>query len=285
MLADRVRLRAAVAACVERAIVLLTLIASTPLAAQTGVRLDVRDDVGAPVAFAVVTLAGGVTQVADDSGSVVLRVKDADSLNLRVRRIGYGEFFGWVGREGGVHRVTLRRLAATLAAVEVTERASTPLSRTGFYDRMDRVQRGSIVGELLTPEELDARAATSVTRMVTGSRYARINSAASGRGSSVQVILGRGGCAMTVIVDGQRVTGTAQDVIVKDEPTSITPRGTRQEPRDELASKVSIDDVVDGRSVMAIEIYPSTANAPVELQSLGGRGSCGIVAIWTGPRQ
>jgi hypothetical protein len=36
---------------------------------------------------------------------------------------------------------------------------------------------------------------------------------------------------------------------------------------------------------MAIEIYPSSANAPAELQSLAGRGSCGIVAVWTGPRQ
>jgi hypothetical protein len=42
---------------------------------------------------------------------------------------------------------------------------------------------------------------------------------------------------------------------------------------------------VNGLSVMAIEVYASTANAPAEMQTLGGRGSCGIVAIWTGPRK
>jgi hypothetical protein len=45
------------------------------------------------------------------------------------------------------------------------------------------------------------------------------------------------------------------------------------------------DDIVSGREVMAIEIYPSTANAPVGMISGTGRGSCGIVAIWTGPRR
>jgi hypothetical protein len=46
-----------------------------------------------------------------------------------------------------------------------------------------------------------------------------------------------------------------------------------------------LEDHVAGSEVMAIEVYPSTANAPVELIPLTRQGSCGIVAAWTGPRQ
>jgi hypothetical protein len=62
----------------------------------------------------------------------------------------------------------------------------------------------------------------------------------------------------------------------------MDPNGSRQGGLRE--SDPDIDELVDGRSIMAIEIYPSTANAPAELIPPSGRGSCGIVAIWTGPR-
>ena len=43
-------------------------------------------------------------------------------------------------------------------------------------------------------------------------------------------------------------------------------------------------ELVEGSAVMAIEIYPSLANAPDELIPLTGGGGCGIIALWTGPR-
>jgi hypothetical protein len=45
------------------------------------------------------------------------------------------------------------------------------------------------------------------------------------------------------------------------------------------------DDYLGSHEVMAIEIYPSTANAPFELIPVTAQGSCGIVAFWTGPRR
>lgn len=260
------------------------LLTAAPAFAQGSARVEVRDDTGAPVPYALVALVGGASQVASDSGVVQLKTKAADSLNLRVRRIGYAEFFGRVARaEGSTYVVSLRRLAATLSAVEVSARAATPLTRTGFYDRVERVQKGATVGEFITPEELDVRNASTVTRMLSGSRYARVTSLGSARGRiGALVVTGRGGCGMTILVDGQQVRGTAQDVVPGDVSTSINARGSVQGGGD---ASVSIDDMVDGRSVMAIEVYPSTANAPAELQRLGARGTCGIVAIWTGPRQ
>lgn len=42
---------------------------------------------------------------------------------------------------------------------------------------------------------------------------------------------------------------------------------------------------IGGAEVMAVEVYPSTMSAPAELQTLSGRGDCGIVAIRTGARR
>lgn len=262
--------------------------------AQQSVRVEVRDDQGAPVGYALVAPVGGNSLVATDSGVVTFRMRTADSLNLRVRRIGYREHFGWVARgEGGVYRVTLPRVAATLSTVEVTATGSAsnpPLVQRGFYDRMDRVQRGAILGDLFTPEMLDERPGfTKITQMIAGSRYARVSSMQldpSRGGTRVLVITGRGGCPMTILLDGQAVKGTAQDVAISEVPQSIAPAGTRQADRGAgMDSKVSIDDVIDGRAVMAMEVYASTANAPEELQRASGRGSCGLVALWTGARR
>jgi hypothetical protein len=46
-----------------------------------------------------------------------------------------------------------------------------------------------------------------------------------------------------------------------------------------------IDQLAAAREVMAVEVYNSTANAPAELIPLTGGGSCGIIALWTGPRR
>lgn len=276
----------------SRAAVLLTAaslvaVSASPAAAQQSVRVEVRDDQGAPVGYALVAPANGATQVANDSGVVTFRMRAADSLSLRVRRIGYREHFGWVVRsDAGVYRVTMPRVAATLSAVEVTAAgtaSNTPLSQRGFYDRIDRVQRGAILGDFLTPEELDSRTASTVTQLLAGQRYARINSMDTGTGRRTLVVVGRGQCPMTILLDGQVVKGTAQDVAISETPMSIVPRGTQQ--RSSGDASTSIDDVVDGRSIMAIEVYPSTGNAPAELQRASGRGSCGIVALWTGARR
>lgn len=257
----------------------------TSAAAQQAVTVEVRDDVGTPVAYALVATMGGAMRVANDAGVAEFRLRTADSLEFKVRRIGYREFTGWVRRDGSTYRVTLPRVAAALSTVEVTAAGSTtntPLMQRGFYDRIDRVQRGAILADFFTPEQLDERPFSSVTQMIAGSRYARVSSMRlSAR--TVRVIVGRGGCPMTIMLDGEHLKGTVQDAVMSETPQSINPAGTRMGGGDQ--NPLSVDELVDGRSIMAIEVYPSTANAPAELQRLSGRGSCGIVALWTGGRR
>jgi hypothetical protein len=172
--------------------------------------------------------------------------------------------------------VSLSTLPNVVEAVEITARASTPLSRTGFYDRVERVQRGAIVGEFITPEELDERNQSRVSNLLHGRRSVRVQVT-----QFRPVITGRGGCAMNIVIDG-RFTTHVFGANVGAGLTSINPSGSYQSSS---RGGLDIDELVDGRAVMAIEIYPSSANAPAELIPPSGRGSCGIVAIWTGPRQ
>ncbi len=265
---------------------LMSLGAPRAIQAQRATTVRVIDDQARPVPYAVVRIGKGSARIADDSGRIVTTVADDDSIRVNARRIGYRELDGWVRgpKATGEVLITLAALARVLDPTVVTEVASTPLSRTGFYDRVQRVQRGAILGEFVTPEELDRRGASNTSELLMGRQYARVSQLASANagGRRPLVVLGRGRCGMTIIVDGQRLNNTLESTIMPDVPTSLTHRN--QSGVGGANTAISIDEAVAGRTIMAIEIYPSTANAPAELIPLTGGGSCGIVAIWTGPR-
>lgn len=234
-------------------------------AALRALRVRVTTESGAAIPFAVVSANSGVARIADSLGYVVLPPPTTEVVQLRVRRIGFALRDTAVtirrptaDRRADEIRVELNPLPGALAAVTVTATANTPLVRSGFYDRIARVQQGAFTAEFVTPEEIEQRNAVSVSALLRGRRGVSVSSSKEfPRPRSI--LLGRNGCPMTVLVDRQRIN------------ILLTPEGA-----------VPIDDLVSGRSVAAIEIYASTANAPAELIPLTGNGSCGIVAIWTG---
>jgi hypothetical protein len=256
----------------------------SPLAAQSPVDVTVADQTGRGVPFAVIWTERARPVIADSIGRARLALR-GDSVLLQVRRIGYREFRGYVRLAGGRANIEMSALAFAMDTVRVTERVTSPLERQGFYDRVERVKRGAIIGEFFAPEEIALRDVSRVSDLLRGSRYARVGGFRAGGRSNVAVMLGRGGCAMTILVDGQHLKGTAQDIVPEETPTSIQSRGGGGGGGGTVMSVMSIDDLVNGRSVAAVEVYPSTANAPAELQTLSGRGSCGIIAIWTGSAQ
>ncbi len=213
-----------------------------------GAVIVVVDSHLAPVPYALVSVANGSPRAADSLGRVRLGTNDELEVPARVQRIGFTPFSGVLTRESATEPfvVQLASLHPTLATVRTVAPRNTMLSRTGFYDRMDRVRNGAMVGDFLTPEELELRLHGPVSAALQGSRYVRVRGGA---------LLGRGDCRMQILLDGRRVEGS------------------------------NPDKHVSANEVMAIEVYPSTANAPGELIPLTAQGSCGIVAIWTGPRQ
>lgn len=250
--------------------------------AQQTWRVTVRDTSGLVIPYALLDAVPGGRRVADVQGSAQFPRLAADSVLLHVRRIGFAEFSARVSTRVDVG-VRLVPLARTLETVSISARQNTLLAQQGFYDRMERVQRGAIVGEFITPEELEAMGAMTVGRAFSRSQHVRVVRG-RGAGTSDTRLLGRSDCGYTVLVDGQRV-----ESLQETQPglTSIDPRGTSRPVGGRDVRPPSIEELVPGSEIAAIEVYPSAANAPSELQAraMGGRGSCGIIAIWTGGRR
>jgi len=265
---------------------LLVCLGATALEAQR-TTVVVRDGSGAAVAYAYVAPASGAAVTLDSAGRADLTLRGRDSIFVRVRRIGYAPLDRWVRLPvPDTLELVMGRVVQTLDAVQVVSSRDTPLGQRGFYDRMDRVQRGATVGHFITPEQLELQLPMNLTQSLRTARYVSINRVGPGR----DVLLGRGGCAMNLVVDGMLVQGTAQDEVVEQVPTSIRREGTYRPPsmgRNGMSSNLDINNIVGGNEIAAIEIYPSVANAPFEMQAAvsSGRGTCGIVAIWTGGRR
>lgn len=251
--------------------------------AQSGrsVTVRVRTPGGQPVPYAVVSVDGAPYRIADESGALTLVLASRDSLPVLVKRIGFRPFDGWARRGTGddTYEAVMQPLAAVMDTVRVLARQVTPLSRTGFYDRVDRVKKTAMLGEFISPEELEARNLSKLSEILQGRQYARI-ATFNVKGRQLPVVQGRARCPMNIIVDGQYVRGTMQDAPVSEVPLSIMSRSGSSG-----GGTLSLDEIVDGRSIMGIEIYPSIANAPAELIPTASHGGCGLVAIWTGPRR
>ncbi|HMS03124.1 MAG TPA: carboxypeptidase-like regulatory domain-containing protein [Gemmatimonadaceae bacterium] len=258
--------RTALAALVA---LLLPAVAS---AQQERIVVRVLDPQTKPIPYALVTLRDGVSRVADDSGMVVFNEAPKDSMRLVARRIGYDPFGGWVTRSEvtGEFAIALRILPRSIQAVQITERANTPLGRSGFYDRVQRVQRGAYSARMITPEELEIRNPIRLTQMLQGENLVRVQRFDMNR----SMLTGRGGtCGMTILLDGMRVSGTLEELL--ENRTNPPP----------VSTLTSIDDLVTAQSIAAIEIYASVASIPAELQRTAGNVQCGLVAIWTGSRR
>ncbi len=226
---------------------------------------------GTPVPFTNVAAQGRAVRVANAEGVVEYDIAPADSIRVTARRIGYKPVAAWVVRHDSLgFRVVMEPLPTQLAAVTITDRLDTPLARRGFYDRMERVRRGAFSARFFTPEELDQRNPSRISQLLQGESMVRFSRDPRGR----MILLGRGvDCAMTILLDGQRMTGTLEDAI--NNPQMYRDR----------SSLTAVDDLAPGASIAAVEIYGSAAAAPVELQQVAGAAGCGVVAIWTGSRR
>lgn len=244
----------------------------------------VRDRGGQGIPYAVLTVKGGVNRVANEDGIVELPTPvDADSVELVVRRIGYRPFGEWVRVvEDGRFIVEMDPLPRALNPRTITERRDTPLARRGFYDRMERVRRGATVARFITPEELDSRQVNIVSAILAGESYVKIE-----RFGTRPILTGRTpGCALAVIVDGMRMTGMVEELYTREGQDEVRRLGGGQQGTQRfLSSRTTVDDLLSAQSVAGMELYPTAASAPIELQRAAGNGWCGILAIWSGGRQ
>lgn len=245
-----------------------------------GALLDVKTLSGQPIAHAVVAIGGGATRIADEDGRIVLTQAPRDSLRVLGRRIGYAAFEGKIGRDpAGIFQLVLLPAAQQLKTVTVTNDSRDILARTGFYERAAMVQRGAVTGDFITPEMIDARESGRVADFIRGSRYVRIPTFTNRN----KGLYGRNNCLMNVILDGKREISLETFESVYKPPEGQSGPGIAID-RSKVGGGWNIDDLVAGNNVVAVEIYPSSASAPVAISSLVGSDRCGIIAIWTGRR-
>lgn len=275
---------------------LALVLATSPLAAQTSApqaptaphgparEVLVVDRGGQPIPYALVVVGNGSPRVADGNGVAPLASPiNADSADLVVRRIGYRPHGDWVKRNAeGQFTVVLDALPRALNPRTISERRDTPLARRGFYDRMERVRTGATIGRFITPEELDQRQVSSVGAILSGEAYIRMQ-----RYNQRLIMTGRSpDCAIAVILDGMRMTGIVEELYTREGRDEVRRLGGGEAGTARfMASRQSVDDLISAMSVAGIEIYPTAAGAPIELQRAAGNGACGIVAIWSGARQ
>lgn len=272
-----------------RILVLAAFAGAVPLPAQEmSIRLRVVDTTGLMIPHALVQPANRVARVASDSGRIELRVPRSDSLKVIVRRIGFAPFEGWIRErlDGTEEVIALTPLARQLRGVTVTAGEMSLLARRGFYDRMERVERGAIVARFITPEELDLRQPTKISQMLNGETLVKVTYRL--RRTFIE---GRGKCPVTVLLDGQRMLGMVEEVLTRSGEAEALRRArasgkSYQQVIDEMISeRLSVDDLLPAASVTAVEIYASAASVPVELQRNMSSESCGLVAFWTGARR
>jgi hypothetical protein len=229
---------------------------------------------GQPIAYANVSIEGGITQVTDDKGLIPLGAGKQQSITVRVQRIGFTPWFGKVELPdtAATVAITLPRLAQKLSTVTVSGAADVKpaLALTGFYDRWLMRQKGLLSAVFISPEELEFRHPDKITGMLYGLNGVRISQACitppvmsrsgGGRPSCVMgPVAFSAGCAMQVIIDGmqQRPVGKG--------------------------ANIAIDDLLDAYDVAAIEVYNRGGNMPSSLHA--NDALCGVLVFWSGSRK
>ena len=242
---------------------LLSLAATSSAQDTRSVSGTVSDSGGHPIPY--VNIDGGpkFRTVTNASGEWTLLVPKNQVLEIAIRRIGFMPAKAHVEKGADTTiNVAMQQLAVIMNTqiIRAQQQVRT-LETRGFYGRMLEQEHGSLVGEFITPEEVEMRNPQRVTQLLEQRRGIQVR-----RVGNCAVIatcfrvMGQGGCPATVYLDGQRLNslGTA----------SNDPSGAP-----------AIDELIPVTGVSAIEVYPRGSSAPPRYQSLAG--TCAIVLIWT----
>ena len=230
------------------------LVAVRPVAAQTTpaqtgfVAGVVRDTAGVAVAGAQVSLAGHLGRGTTGSDGTFRLSGPGGDRRLVVRRLGFRpESLAVAIPPGGTTEVSVRLVPTpqTLAPVVV---ATTDLRRYAPRLRAFHERRERGFGRFFTAEEIDRRnpaVVTDLLRTVPGTRITR-------QGGQSVVTFRNQSCVPLIWIDGMPAVAGYLD-----------------------------PDVFQPNSLAGIEVYAGPSTVPSELMWVRGKGSCGVIALWT----
>lgn len=257
-----------------RAVAVLLLIGALPSPALAQLRkLKVVATNGQPVAYATVSVEGGIAHITDERGEINLGAGKRQTFTISIRRIGYEPWFGKLEfpDSSSERSVTLALLPQTLSSVTVAGEAplSSSLKNTGFYDRAMMREKGLLSAVFIGPEELEFRHPSMIADMLRGLNGVSIKDRDVAYGYNGQ-------CPMAIMLDGVRLCppGGCHTSGGGNIPQII---GGGQQPDEVHLTQIEAYDVA------AIEVYNRGGNMPVSLQV--SDPGCGVIAIWTGNRK
>ena len=270
---------------------LLVLALVTTAAASASAQDELRpvhgvvvDTAGQPISGVTLRQKGARSVVTDDSGRFRIAVKKDAKIAMDVRRVGLhpGVFLANTPPDTALTIVMYARPQVLPATVVVAQRKQL-LERRGFYERQ---RNDAIGGYFITPEELEKRRPRSVTGAVESVPGVRIDVGTVGTDSPM--IQGRNNCIMTIWLDGIRLTPDSANTMrqrargaIKAAQGIVVPAGQQAISH---PMNVQIDQLLDVKSVLAIEVYPRAIQAPP--QYVPSRNDCGVVLLWTtGPER
>jgi len=267
------------------------MLAGAPPASTQRLRgrlLDVES--GEPLVAGLVSLlslAGTtlVTAVSDREGGWLLEIPAPGSYYVSATRIGYRPWVaGPVVVQTGQDFTAvyhLQRLPVALDPVEVTARATRRfLELAGFYDR----QRADF-GYFITPDFIEQRQPVRITDLLSGLPGVSLVQTGTGSVGRVAVRLrgsdvSQGGlCRPRVFVDGL-LYARGDSRPRRADPTRATERSAEEEIQ-LVDQTLSIDDIGPASMILAIEVYRSATEVPVQFGGTSVETLCGVIVIWT----
>jgi len=244
--------------CLRPIVVLLAascVIAASPLTAQT-IRGKLLEQLSEkPVGGASVTLvtdqnAQVATTQTNASGDFTFRLAAPGAYRLRVSRSGYrGSETPVIQLQSGddvsatVHILPNRLDLTPLIVTSNNRRPAGKLA--GFNERMQKYSRR---GTFITRDQIDKARPLNVSDLLEPVSGLIVRPRLRSFGSDVRTL---DGCRPTVLLDGLPYPLMGE----------------------------SIDEIVSPRQLEAIEVYPSWAQVPPELNR--GFTRCGMIALWT----
>ncbi|HYC51685.1 MAG TPA: carboxypeptidase regulatory-like domain-containing protein [Gemmatimonadaceae bacterium] len=203
----------------------------------------IRDDAGAPVAQAQLSMSG-VRAESDSTGRYRLAGVPAGYGTLHVRRVGFAPVESGVDIPGGGSRILdiyMRAIPATLPGV-LTEAAAGDRLRLADFHRHREIGNGFFFDR----KEIEAKKAlrtSDILRRLPGMRFV------ADRSGRQQLRMARSNCVPDFWIDGQR------------------------------APMLNVDDI-PLQDIEALEVYRGESGIPPEFNNRGNR-QCGAVVIWT----
>jgi hypothetical protein len=192
-----------------------------------------------------------VSTMSDTTGLFRLMLPAPGWYRIRVERLGYApaetDTLQFVHTELVDVSISLRVTAVQLTPlIVITRRPAGPWPE--FLRRVDDGRRTGM-GRFFTREQLDSTMAMTVTSLLT--RVPLVGMTYDNRGRATPMMLGRGGCAPSLYLNGVPLN---------------------------FALGETIDDMFDPGSLEGVEIYRHRMEVPFEY---AGPRECGAILFWT----